>query len=296
MKINHLILTIVISILGCTISCNKGEINKISVKITQPKYNAKVVIGNNVIVSVVVNPQNSNIKNIKLYVFDSLIHTINNPPYTLKLPTTNFKLGELIIKATATEETGNICFTECVIEIIEYKPPSNIYDSRDGNNYDVIEIGNQVWMKENLRYKNELSLFVNNNDSYTKKYGYLYQTNVAIGEDICPKDYHIPTPNDWAILINYLGGNNEAGGNMKDEGTDSWDYPNNGATNSSGFTALPAGSLTYDSIPVSFGTSARLFTSEYGRYYFIDNDKKSINSIIYHPLNEYYSIRCVRDY
>ena len=79
-------------------------------------------------------------------------------------------------------------------------------------------------------------------------YGGLYQWDEMMGytttegvQGICPVDWHIPTDAEWDILQNYLGGFNVAGGKLKEAGTIHWNAPNAGATNSSGFTALPNG-------------------------------------------------------
>jgi len=58
---------------------------------------------------------------------------------------------------------------------------------------------------------------------------------------VCPTGWHIPTDAEWTILISYLGGENVAGGKLKERGTAHWKSPNTGATNESGFTALQGG-------------------------------------------------------
>jgi len=60
-------------------------------------------------------------------------------------------------------------------------------------------------------------------------------------QGICPTGWHIPTDNEYTIFTNYLGGFTVAGGKLKEAGYTYWSPPNTGATNSSGFTSLPAG-------------------------------------------------------
>jgi len=121
-----------------------------------------------------------------------------------------------------------------------------------------LTIGSQVWMLKNLNvdhYRNGDSIpeiLVNqeigrcgfyNNDSamgaiYSKLYNW-YAVNDKRG--LAPTGWHIPSNEEWERLITYLGGNNDASVKMKESGTLHWQSPNSGATNSSGFSALPGG-------------------------------------------------------
>jgi len=58
---------------------------------------------------------------------------------------------------------------------------------------------------------------------------------------LAPEGWHVPTDDEWQTLIDHLGGSSVAGDKMKETGTSHWNSPNTGATNESGFTALPAG-------------------------------------------------------
>jgi uncharacterized protein (TIGR02145 family) len=138
----------------------------------------------------------------------------------------------------------------------------------DGNSYKIVKIGEQIWMQENLRvthYNNgdsipnikDSALWVNyssgaycdydNDTSNVKTYGRLYNWYAASDQrNVCPAGWHVPSDTEFAVLINILGGPNNAGGRLKERGFLHWEKPNAGATNESKFTALPAGQR-YDS-------------------------------------------------
>jgi len=121
-------------------------------------------------------------------------------------------------------------------------------------------IGTQCWMAQNLDIGTQISSKANPADKavVTKYcyndspancnlYGGLYSWDVAMqhtekenARGICPEGWHVPSESDWTILNTYLG-SDASGGKMKEPGTRHWISPNNGATNTSGFTALPAG-------------------------------------------------------
>lgn len=133
----------------------------------------------------------------------------------------------------------------------------------DGNIYDSIRIGNQTWLKQNLKtthYRNgdfipnvtdttswsNLTTGAycdyNNIPSNSTTYGRLYNWyTVNDTRNICPVGWHVPSDSEWTILETYLGGWTIAGGKLKEVGTSHWQSPNAGATNETGFTALPGG-------------------------------------------------------
>jgi uncharacterized protein (TIGR02145 family) len=125
----------------------------------------------------------------------------------------------------------------------------------DGNTYKTIIIGTQTWMAENLRTAkyNDGTLIPTywfNNDAATYKaaYGAMY-TWYSIwyksngNKNVCPMGWHVPTDNEWSELTSHLGGEEIAGGNLKEFGTTHWISPNAEAKNLSGFTALPGGKI-----------------------------------------------------
>ena len=131
----------------------------------------------------------------------------------------------------------------------------------DGNTYETVIIGSQEWMAENLRttkYSNgdvipnltDNTLWsndtigawchFNNDNQYENPYGKLYNYFVAVDErNVCPTGWRIPAMSDYSILSNCLGGNSLSGNHLKS--IDYWPA-NIEVTNSSGYTALPAGS------------------------------------------------------
>ncbi|NHM06999.1 hypothetical protein G4D82_07175 [Flavobacterium sp. CYK-4] len=131
-----------------------------------------------------------------------------------------------------------------------------------------VQIGNQIWMTKNLnvsRYRNGDPIpqvtnptqwanlttgawcYYNNDSQNGAKYGKLYNW-YAVNDPrgLAPAGWHIPSDQDWATLVSFLGFADLAGGKMKttgtlQEGTGLWKSPNVAATNSSGFSALPGG-------------------------------------------------------
>jgi len=144
----------------------------------------------------------------------------------------------------------------------------------DGNVYDALEIGSQCWMQQNLKvthypngdeiphvvFDDDWAALENNNTDDARcyvgndpdsDYGMMYSFAAAIadnwerdnfdGQGVCPDGWRLPTHEEWTELIEFLGGEETAGAELKETGTEHWQYPNTGATNSSFFTALPGG-------------------------------------------------------
>lgn len=133
----------------------------------------------------------------------------------------------------------------------------------EGNVYQTVIIGTQVWMAENLRttkYNDGSSIplvteaaawddlnspgycwYDNDSINYKDTYGALYNWNAINTGKLAPVGWHVATDADWTTLTTYLGGDSIAGGKLKEQGTSHWAIPNTGASNTSGFTGLPAG-------------------------------------------------------
>jgi uncharacterized protein (TIGR02145 family) len=202
--------------------------------------------------------------------------------------------------------------------------PNLIYDSvsdYSGNTYKTIQIGTQTWMAENLKtvqlndgtdirfvtdgsvwqslsvpaycwYNNEKSI-------YKPIYGALYNWHTVNTAKLCPEGWHVPTDGEWTTLISFLGGEFSACIKLSETGTAHW-QTNTGATNESGFTALPGGSQTSSGIFYYIGVEGRWWSST-------TNDAESaFDREIIHinsgSINKYlsnkvfgYSIRCVKN-
>ncbi len=133
-------------------------------------------------------------------------------------------------------------------------------DPRDGHVYKYVTIGTQTWMAENLAYLPAVNPSSSGSWDDVRYYVYNYQgTSVANAKATsnfqtygvlynwpaantgCPTGWRLPTNAELITLATHLGGDNIAGGKLKESGTLHWISPNTGATNETGFTALPGG-------------------------------------------------------
>jgi len=173
-----------------------------------------------------------------------------------------------------------------------------VLDNRDGTTYHTIKYGNQWWMVQNLNYNIPgNSWCFGNNDGYCNKFGKLYTWEAAL--QACPAGWRLPSDYDWFIIVDYLGGWEMAGAKMKQEGIENWQPPNDGATNSSNFTALPGGYRYFDGNFDLFGKFAYFWTSTaedannawamYLYYRQVEIDKN------FYSKSYGFSVRCVED-
>ena len=173
---------------------------------------------------------------------------------------------------------------------IEY---GKLTDSRDGQTYKTVTIGDQVWMAENLNYVADSSFCYNNEKSNCDKYGRLYTWTAAT--TACPSGWHLPSKAEWETLFNAVGNQSTAGKVLKS--TSGWSYSDAKSTDAFGFSALPAG--YYGQGYYSEGFSAFFWIStendSFRAYYmYLLHDDDSAN------LNKYgkgygFSVRCLKD-
>jgi uncharacterized protein (TIGR02145 family) len=190
----------------------------------------------------------------------------------------------------------------------------------DGNVYPTVSIGTQVWMAENLKttkLTDGTAIPLVSNDSEWNKlttpglswydnlpsngdtYGALYNWYTVETSNLCPSGWHVPTVDEWTTLSDYLGGENVAGGKLKESGIQHWITPNTLATDEFGFTALPGGDHDSHGSYNFIGKSGRWWTStESGTgtswYRFIAYESSAIIPAE-NTKNSGFSVRCVLD-
>src|SRR5574344_208767 len=132
----------------------------------------------------------------------------------------------------------------------------------DGNTYKTVTIGTQTWMAENLKvtkYNDGIAIpnvtdntawgelttgalcDYGNTPSNSETYGKLYNWYAVKTGKLCPTGWHVPSDAEWTELTDYLGGTSVAGDKLKETGSTHWSNLRTGATNETGFTALPGG-------------------------------------------------------
>ena len=204
---------------------------------------------------------------------------------------------------------------------------------KDDNVYNIVTIGTQVWMAENLKttkyndgtaipnitdYTTWAALTTgaysdySNNPANSAAYGRLYNwyavdnnagTKVASngGKNVCPTGWHVPTDAEWTTLTTYLGGESVAGDKLKETGTIHWITPNTGATNETEFTALPGGARNNDgSCTNNIGYTGYWWSSTkystLGAWIWYINDNYANIGSYYDDERTGYSVRCVMDF
>ena len=165
------------------------------------------------------------------------------------------------VRAYATNSAGTAYGNEIIFTT---QPISaNTVTDIDGNVYNTVSIGTQVWMAENLKtthYRNgepiptglsneawfatgagAYAIYENtaaNNTAYGKLYNWFA---VVDSRNLAPAGWHVPSFSETVTLTSFLGGLSTSGGSLKEAGLTHWISPNTGATNSSGFNGLPGG-------------------------------------------------------
>ncbi|HRH48384.1 MAG TPA: fibrobacter succinogenes major paralogous domain-containing protein [Panacibacter sp.] len=217
---------------------------------------------------------------------------------------------------------GIMAFTGCTKEnsnINTDESSKQAFSSEDnvlaGTN--AVKIGTQVWMKRDL-----IASYYRNGDKITQvkdpaKWAALttgawcwYDNNPAMGKlynwyavndprGLAPAGWHIPSNEEWTTLSTYLGGEYVAGGKLKEAGTTHWLAPNTGATNSTGFTALPGGDRNIDGAFGNIGSGGFFWSSTESNtsmavYLILDYTNSYLEGPSYFKQTGF-SVRCIKD-
>jgi uncharacterized protein (TIGR02145 family) len=137
---------------------------------------------------------------------------------------------------------------------------AKLKDPRDGKKYKIVTIGSQTWMAEDLEYNSPNSKASPKQNGRTIKQGdqvilhfngRYYNWNEA--NKVCPEGWHLPSLEEWQILIENCGGNFESARRLRSKSDWYIDpYQSVYGNNESGFDAKPVG--RYDSYNDEFLT------------------------------------------
>jgi uncharacterized protein (TIGR02145 family) len=192
----------------------------------------------------------------------------------------------------------------------------------DGNVYKTVTIGTQVWMAENLKttkYNDGTAIplvtddkawealttpaycwYKNDATANKNTYGALYNWYTVNTNKLCPRGWHVSTDAEWTTLTTYLGGESVAGNKLRETGTTHWRYQNTGATNESGFTALPSGYRNYDGAfdnvgYFGFWWSATEYVATAAWFRLMDCGNSGVSRGVNGSKRNGWSVRCLRD-
>jgi len=189
----------------------------------------------------------------------------------------------------------------------------------DGNVYTTVVIGTQEWLTSNLQtttYNDGTAIpnvtlstdwkslatpafcWYDNNAGNKDTYGGLYNWHAVNTGKLCPSGFHVPTRDEWITLRTFLG--TDAGGAMKTT-SGLWDSPNEGATNSSNFSALPGGmrsdndaaAFQYEGEQAVFWCSTQSGPSNADAFYIYADQPDLVNYDYSKTLGA--SVRCIKN-
>jgi uncharacterized protein (TIGR02145 family) len=199
---------------------------------------------------------------------------------------------------------------------------TTVYDV-EGNLYNIVTIGTQTWMVENLKTtkyndNTEITLisdkdtwagliseaycwYSNDEASYKNPYGVLYNWYAVNTGKLCPLGWHVPELADWQTLQTFVGGNDIGGAKLKEAGLVHWKTPNVGADNETGFTGLPGGYRDHYGNFYDILYKARFWSSTEESSYTAHYATLNYNDAKFQILHSYpderhgNSVRCIKD-
>lgn len=220
--------------------------------------------------------------------------------------------------SSVTLDSNDSSLPPCKMESKDGCEYGILVDDRDNQTYKTVKIGSQWWMAENLNLETVHSYCYNDSSEYCDKFGRLYLWSAAMdsmgtwsnnGEGcgyyakcsptypvrgVCPEGWHLPTKEEWEILIAVVGDSLTSGKKLKS--SSGWNDNGNG-TDSYSFTALPGGSMNKGFIEEGIG--AFIWSSigfDEACAYNVYLNYNSENAYLYHGnKNLGFSVRCIKD-
>lgn len=229
---------------------------------------------------------------------------------------TRATLGQMVFSDQAAPEFVS---SPEILDHVQQVQEEYFVDPVNGDRYRIVKIGDQVWMAENLKavkfndgkeiplvsnkkewknLKTPAYCWYKNDPSLGKVYGALYNYYAVNTGKLCPAGWHVPTEKEYLELVSFLGGESVAGGKLKESGTEHWKSPNEGATNETGFTALPGGYRFYfDGSFWNLGTTGSWWIYKPDELMDWSANKSSTEVIrtVYTSKNQGVSVRCIKD-
>ena len=156
------------------------------------------------------------------------------------------------------------CSTIPTINPVGLTINNDLIDSRDGNLYPTVLVGNQRWMAQNLRWQDDTFSTADQNPLI---YGQYYLINRM--DSVCPHDWHLPSDAEWLEMEQYLQGRqydsieilNEFRGTIATKLKSTYDWTPLG-TDESGLNILPVGDKDNINDPSITGTYVTYITSD----------------------------------
>ncbi len=207
----------------------------------------------------------------------------------------------------SAEYTAQVVYYSVAYPIVQigdqYWFQKNLATTKNNDGTNVTNItGNSNWSTANV---NAHSWYNNDYATYGSVYGALYNNLAAANGKICPVGWHVPTDEDFKILVEgqaTLGCESgtdwqcsPAGSALKESGTTHWGSPNTGANNASGFTALGGGYRNTSGVFTSYGTYNYFWSSSANK---ASRLLSKDNADVYRNFSGSFngmSIRCIRD-
>lgn len=229
-------------------SCSNEPNELPTASFTLPLENSSYFVGELIDFAIAVKDLDGTIAQVEILLNGTSIAILNSKPYLFSYEIKNIQPGDYNLEVVATDDQGGQRSDVRVIKV--FPDPEEFTDSRDGNTYRYVTIGNQTWMIDNLAFLPDVSPSEEGSESIPhyyvydyqgndvttakqaeeySKYGVLYNWEAAM--QASPEGWHLPTDSEWQELYDYM--ENEVGVHLL--------HRSEGGTNHYGFSAILAG-------------------------------------------------------